>query len=100
MESKEESRSIKRIEKRIKKLLGRMEEADFCKFMDYANSKSRVLWSNILQRLIRSLGIITGSAIVIAFVIFFANRLSGFSIDFLADYIKELVELISLHHPE
>ncbi|OQA46536.1 MAG: hypothetical protein BWY46_02004 [Firmicutes bacterium ADurb.Bin300] len=100
MESKEESRAIKRIEKRIKKLLNRMEEADFCEFMAYANSKSRVLWSNILQRLIRSLGIITGSAVVIAFVIFFSNRLSGFSLDFLADYIKELVELVSLHYPE
>ena len=100
MEDKEASRAIKRIEKKLDKMFRRMDEAEFCNFTDFVCDKKRVLKSNIFYRLMLTLGIITGSAIVIAIVIFFANRVIGLRISFLADYINDLIDLVNLHHPQ
>jgi putative exporter of polyketide antibiotics len=99
MENKEENRAIKRVEKRIDKLTRRMEESGLCEFIDYSSARSRVLWSNAIQRLAVTLRIITGNAVVIAFIIFFANKAARTGVSLFAEYIADLIELVRVHHP-
>jgi hypothetical protein len=100
MENKEENRAVKRIEKRLDKLTRRMEDTNLCGFLDYSSSRSRVLWSNIIQRIAVTLGILTGNAVVIAIILFFAGKAARSTVSQLAQYIADLIELVRVHHPE
>lgn len=100
MENKDESRAVKRIEKRLDKLSRQMVESNLCGFLDYSSSRPRVLWSNIIQRLAVIFGILTGNAVIIAIVLFFAGKAARSSISQLAQYIVDLIELVRVHHPE